>query len=196
MTVPTCVECEKRLQLVEDYLFYRLGRRLDPDDPALTGLAQRAMDSIDYKRAKTDRDYRARVSLLAELWRDKVPEESHLPTLPGFEPEEDSENKVAFRISAGPTYAFGERLIRGLTYYDFREYITEDKYDLHVLRHLQDPREILALLERWGETKDHLPGTLTIRRAHAEYDYACGVFEFTVWNRLVLRGIVALKEGP
>jgi hypothetical protein len=193
MTVPTCLDCEERLQKVEDYLFNRLGRRLDPDDPVRPGLGQRAMDSIDPERAEDDRDRNAREALLAELRRDKVEEDSPLPTLPGFEPEEESGKNVAFRIRAGDAYAFGERLIRGLTYYDLRKYITDETYDLHVLRFGQDPSEVLTLLQGWGETKEHLPGTLTIRRARADYDPVCGVYELTIWDRLVVRGIVALK---
>ena len=58
--VPSCLECNRELGIIENDLFVRLAPTLDPALPGSSGLYERARRAIDPASAKNKNESRAR----------------------------------------------------------------------------------------------------------------------------------------
>jgi hypothetical protein len=115
---------------------------------------------------------------------------------PGFgpAPNEPEAGQVAIAISARGLRQLAEKIVRGLTYLEEKEFI-DDTYEIeNFVVNEAGASEFRAALDRFGTTHERLPG-LKVRRAVVPEDRLNGIFEIEIWGRLRLYATVTPKRS-
>ncbi len=196
--VPACRACNGRYGQIEERLLLRLGLCTDPRDALASGISERALRSLRPECATSERDRRAREKARREILAEirefaSVPESGVLPYFGRPSYPEYGPYHLVF-ISGADLRAFGEKLVRGITYLDSGAFIGRS-YEVGV--HIIDERavpEVEGLLQSHGEFAHRGPGFVVVR-AKAMDDPICAMFRIVIWGRLRLHAVVCKPEA-
>ncbi len=190
--VPACQECNGKYGKLERDLLLRFGLCLDPVEPKSRGITDKAIRSVKTSCAKSDKDryhrQMRRDKVLRELIPpEEVPKESIFPNF-GPWPDAAPDEQLGVLVSADKLKAFGEKLVRGISYVIDRRYI-EPNHQIEIFFvYDENAQEITNLIERFGKEYHCGPGiTIGVVFASALFppdDPQNGLFAIDIWGRL------------
>jgi len=195
LQVPSCFECNQKFSKLEDELSVSMGLCINPNDPKFALIGKKAIRSVNRNCGKNDRDKDIRYGRMKKLASstirgDLVPSESVLPVF-SYSPKLGKEKQIGVPIYVDALNALGEKLIRGVMYcFNENRYI-DDKHIITVItdRH---PENISSMIKSSGKYHDMQP-SLSLGYAVVHNDKQCGLFEFEIWEKLRIFGIVDEK---
>jgi hypothetical protein len=188
-TVPACRTCNEKYGRNEQELLVRLGLCIDPDDIRASGVAAKALRSLDPGSGRSDRDRRARLGKRRDVLSgmESMPAPPRNGVFPGFGPipTRHYDDYAVIKVHRSALEMLGEKIARGLTYWLDRRTVPAGT-EIHVY-FLEERvgKEILAVLKRFSETHHRGPG-ISVTRAVAEDDNRAAVFAIEIWGRLRL----------
>ena len=184
--IPSCVRCNRELGAVESEFFVRIALCLDPNAPAFKGLSEKALRAMSPKYASTAADKRARESLGRRitsglLQGEQIPDEGIFPAL-GERWGRPRGSGITLVIPAESFRRITEKIVRGLTYLDQRQFIEPPhKIDFFALDE-EGAKSIREVLNRAGSTLAREPG-IVVRRATALEDGISAFYEIEFWQQ-------------
>ena len=166
--IPSCIDCNDALGVMEDDLFVILGHVLDPCHPGSAGLYERASRAIDPEAGKDERDRRARAArrkrFLEQVWvGDAIPDHGIYPGL-GDRWDQPHNDRMAIPFPKKGLEQITEKIVRGISYIEDGLFIEPPyKTDVFVLNE-EGSAPIRQVLERFGTEYARGPGII-VRRA-------------------------------
>lgn len=187
--IPTCKSCNTQYGKIEEDLFLRLALCLDPKKMASSGIAKRALRSVDPASGRNQKDKRMRTQRREQLWReigrgDQVTREM---LYPGFKGVADlpAAQQLTIRIPVVNVNRLVEKLVRGIFYCEGQTYI-EWPYEIRAYAVEEEgAAQTVALLDRFGTRYARAPG-IVIDRAVAPEDGISALFRIEVWQQWVI----------
>lgn len=194
---PACLECNRRYGQLEDELRLRLGLCLDPKSDQSRGVWNASVRSLDPEEGRDKRDREQREKRRQKILRqlippDEVPAQS---VLPGFGPHAGSAHReqLGLSVAVQDLKAFGEKIVRGITYVVDEKYI-EDDYSIEIMSAAEiDVPSFRRFLTRFGVHYDRGPG-ISVTRAVPHDDLNTAMFEIEIWGRLNLWATVSPRH--
>lgn len=184
--IPSCVRCNRELGAIESEFFVRIALCLDPNAPGFKGLSEKALRAMNPKYASTPADKRAREALgrrvSSELLQgDQIPNEGIFPAL-GERWGRQRGSGIALVIPAESFRRITEKIVRGLTYLEQKEFI-EPPHEIQFFA-LDDEgaKPIREVLANAGSTLAREPG-IVVRRAVAPEDGVSAIYEIEFWQQ-------------
>lgn len=190
--VPACSKCNSRYGKVERDLLQRLGLCLYPGESKSLGISVKAIRSINPSCAKSDKDQHhrrmRRDKILRELISpEKIPKESIFPNF-GPWPSATPDEQIGVPVSHDKLQAFGEKLVRGISYVIDKRYIEVDhKIDIFFV-HDKNAQEIIAIIKRFGKEYHRGSGirigVVFASELFSPDDPQNGLFAIDIWGKL------------
>jgi hypothetical protein len=154
--IPACSDCNADYGRIERDLLIRVALCLDPDDPASSGIIDRAMRALRPSAASSERDRKARAAkrqaILAELMHGaEIPREATYPGM-GERWNRPPEEQIAIGIPAESVHRMTEKIARGLFYIEDGKLIQPPFAIEHFAVHSDAARPIRDVINRFGKT--------------------------------------------
>jgi hypothetical protein len=184
--VPSCVPCNHALGKIENDPLRRIGLSLDPNHPASSSIALKAVRAHTPEAGKDERDRSIRAALRKGVLDNALeaaaaPEHAVYPGM-GERWGRPREEHLAVRISADDFHRFTEKIVRGV-FFVVDQKLVEPPFAIESFA--LDPSlsgPIRELIERFAETYARVPGII-VRRAVTE-DGISSLFEIEFWGQL------------
>lgn len=161
------------------------------------GIADKALRALNPAAGSSERDARARGANRARILNQALTG-ADIPTkaiYPGFGPHPTltETDQIAITVSARKLKQLAEKVVRGLTYLEEGKLI-EDSHDIeNFVVNEAGAKEFRAALDRFGTTRERLPG-MKVRRAVLPEDRVTAIFEIEIWGQLKLYATVTPKK--
>ena len=190
---PSCEKCNSEYSKIEDDLLRKIGMCVNPTHEASSGIAQKALRSVNLGKGRNTKDIKARAKTREKLDKHIIPEskvdyQAVLPTLQSIEKSE-----YAVYIPQDSLIKMGIKFIRGINYVIDKQ-IINDNYNIEIIIDYSD--EALCyekLLSNDGKNFSCGLGII-ISRTYNPYDSIQGVYRFGLWQNLFYYGKVTLKK--
>lgn len=192
--IPSCLECNQRYGKLENDLIGRIALTLDSKNPASKGLAETALRAINPGVARDEgdaaaRDARAKKLLAEMLMGEQVNKKNVVPGL-NERWGRPIEQQLAIRIPEESFPAITEKMVRGLAYREYDEFIEPPQKISCYLAKEEGLDEVRQMLASQGKEFKREPG-LVIRRADLD---GGSVYEITFWDQFKTYATVS-KSG-
>jgi hypothetical protein len=124
--VPACSGCNNRFSAIEQDVLLRLALCLDPEDPAVSGIVEKARRARDPKQFKSSRDWAHRFNRREALRRDiiNIRNPQALGVLPFFRDNFAKGSTTGIRIPAKSLLEIVEKWIRGVHFCEFGKLVS------------------------------------------------------------------------
>jgi hypothetical protein len=194
--VPSCVPCNRAHGRDEEWLLLTFAHCLDPNDPACSGIYQRAQRAIDPAAGRDPKDRHHRLKLrqrfIAQLRHFKVPPSQGL--FPNFgTAEQDPGGYYAVLFEADRMRRFVRKIVRGVVFME-QELLIDDGYEFTVSFMENNAAEFfIKMAQDTGGVIHHDPG-ISVLRAYLPEDRRCGIFAIEIWKRCRAYAVVAPKD--
>lgn len=189
---PACKRCNNRYSFAEGDVLGRVALCLDPNDPALSGIVEKAKRAIDPKYATSERDRVRRLKRREEIGRSVM--DVHDPhgqgVLPSFRGNFLEGSRTGIRIPARALEGVVEKWIRGVHYCEFGRPVPAD-YGVSA-QFVNDEDAAKA----FGEVVQHAQhiqkgSGVEVLIFHAEENSEfIAYYAFTIWKKLKVYGVV------
>lgn len=196
--VPSCGRCNKRHGKNEAELLVRFGLCVTSDEPSSMGIVAKALRALSPLAGKNDRDSNARASKRANILKQSfrgsdIPRQAIYPNF-GDHAGLAIVDQVAIMVSANGLKKLTEKIVRGFTYLEENKFIENTHEIDQFVVNASGASEFCATLDRFGSTRERLPG-LKVRRAAVPEDRVIAIFEIEIWGRLKLYAAVTPKRS-
>lgn len=137
-TAPACTDCNQRLSKIEQELRRALALQLAPRWPYAKGIAEKVEKSMNADDARDESDRNARAARRSDLFAKVVINPSRRHAFPSLHPRANytprrhvrpqrrrESTPLAISINDHVVQAFGEKVIRGIAWHAFGDYIPE-----------------------------------------------------------------------
>ncbi len=188
-TVPSCKTCNRKLGRIEGKLFFRFALMLDPDDPASSGLADRAIRSVDPSVGRNEQDTRSRDSQNRTLNKELF-DGANLPPssfLRGFEPNPAINDVPSLPFPETELAQFIRKLVKGIAYWDKKEYLHDP---ISFAYSFSDRARTSKIID--GNTLN-LPPAFQITTAKL---VSTRLVQASLWDSLRFIGVAYNPDGP
>ena len=194
---PSCKECNRFYDKIEDELMCLIDLCLDPDDPAGKGIAKKALRSINPDCARNDADRKHREARKTKLYA-KLFQSKEAPTtgvLPNFgKSASSSHGYLSVSVSEKNLKHIGEKFAKGLIYiFDDKQYISEDYEIKTFFCNDEDVKDIVDKLGKVSKTVHRGPG-FKVTRVIPIDDPQVSISIVEIWGRLKFYICVDKKE--
>lgn len=179
----------------------RLALCLDPQNPAATGVAQKAIRSIDPRCGRDAEDSARRADLYRKVMAERIPG-SQVPLdsiLPRFgerdgRPVEEQHGIMVPRLRLG---RLAEKITRGIAFLDEGRYIQPpSKVSFFVISPAADADPAIAdVLYKYGKLHSRGPG-ISVYSAVPPEDRAMAMLSIEIWGQLKLHTFVDTEGQP
>jgi len=195
-TAPSCIKCNSEYGKLEQDLLIRFGLCLDPNDPAVKGIVDKALRSIKPEYGRDAKDRKARLKkqkeILGEMWRfRKLPSRVIFPNFgPAHDPGPDGYYGV--QLDKKKIERLAEKIVKGVAFVQDGIFIDEN-YDLSIY-FLEDAgaRPIVEMINQYG-VQLHRGLGLLVRRAVIPEDPRVGLYAVEIWQRAKMYAAVTPK---
>jgi hypothetical protein len=193
--VPSCEKCNNRYSAVEQSTLTRLAFCLDPKDPSVGEIAQRALRSIRPREGKSHRDIKHRFNARQALLRDVMPitDTRARGILPSFVENFSKGSRTGIMIPSRALEGVVIKWIRGVHFCEFGHPVPADH---EVSAYFVDD-EVAATA--FGEILQHAnriqkgPGIEVLIWQVTEGDLSITQYAFNIWQQFRAYGSV---ESP
>jgi hypothetical protein len=188
-TVRACFKCNNELSDVEEYLFLRLSRQLNPQNPLFQDLIVRAHRAVDPSAATDPKDRIARQKKLDQLNADVVQMTGVDPkkTFPSLNQPASS---VGLRFSKAMSDRFQEKVVRGASLKLYNRVIDPPAgirlYNVHASDVVGDAAFLDARLSSW-----EIGEGFEVAHGQAADDDQVLIFRITIWGVYRFYALVA-----
>ena len=195
--IPSCLPCNTALGRIEEDLLIHVAMCLDPKNPGSKGLHSKVRAAIDPRRARGDRDRRAREKRAARLLanfnsaKESVVIHGVLGLYPGLVKPNNEQvaNGIPLLISANWIKAICEKIVRGHVYLEDNRFI-EPPFMVRFYA-LDDEgakpiRDALAAHGRVFSRGD----AIRLTRAKTEEQGFHALYEIVLWNQFGMFAVV------
>ena len=195
--IPSCKECNKRYGELEEYLLFRLGLCIGPEEAKAAGISEKALRSIKPEYAKNDRDKRIRQGKREKIVKElihfkELPKEGVFPDF-GPQPHLVYGRYLGVLVSCEKLEALGEKLVRGITYLTENQLISEEhRIQVNFIEDGKAP-QVQQLFETHTKVYHRGPG-FVVARASAADDPISAILKIQIWGRLNIYAGVYRKE--
>lgn len=184
--VPSCVQCNSELGRIEKEFFVRIALCLDPNDPAFTGMAAKALRSMDPRHGKSPGDRCARARLAEKinselLIGEAIPTQGTYPSL-GERWGRPRQAGIALTIPADFFRRITEKVVRGITYIESKRFIDPPHRVAFFALDDAGAATMRQVLETYGQVLAREPG-IVIRRAVTPEDGVSALYEIEFWKQ-------------
>ncbi len=192
--VPACNSCNNKFSLLEQELMVRMGLCLDPNSPESAGIRQKALNSINPKLGKNERDKHARQKLKERIIEDSfVTDDGVNGILPNFGIQEEWESNNKFLARTIPNElleVLAKKFVRGLTYKLENSLLITPDNTIEIY-HAEDNKiaDVIEIIERKGCSEYRGPG-VKIQRAIGCLESTGALFRITVWDRWTIYAVI------
>lgn len=188
---PACTDCNQRLKLVEERVFFPLALALDPEDQPSKGLRDLAERAIDPNMAKNETDRAARQKRREWLAGLTFVPSSSDGALPGFAPSYSGQSVA--RVKETDLHCVAEKIFRIVFWSAYQSYV-EPPYHVgvHVVRKSEEVDCVEAVIKA-GDKIAVPPGVVVYLR-RADDDPKSGLVVVELWGRLRLFGSIVPIE--
>lgn len=197
--VPACYRCNQAFSKLDGKLLQYFGLTLNPKQGTFTHIAQKAVRAFKPSSARDDdKDKRCRQNNLNNLMNNivpaaKIPKESVLPT---FEPTTQYKGADGVLIARDDIIKFGEKLVRGVIYYFYKQYI-EKTHCIETFiggEEIEDQKayDVNAAIEEMKGFSQHLDKYLNGLHTVSVYDLSSrsGVVALGIWEQLKMLAFI------
>jgi hypothetical protein len=194
--VPACGGCNQKYSQLEEYLLTRLGMCLDPNNPRAKGIGEKVIRSLTPKYGRGSLDTFMRKKKLKKFVKEirpvsKMPREGRLPGLklaPGAD-----EAGIAIPISQSQLKEMGEKVVRGLVYYHYQQYIEKDHIVEVWFPYESAAQRVIGMLEGVGKKYEREPG-IDVTIGLASDDPQSALFFIEIWGQYKMYATIMPKE--
>jgi hypothetical protein len=197
--IPACRTCNHAYGRLEQDLFLGLGLCVDANSRAAAGVARRAVDAMDPRKARSPFDALRRRMTFRRIQKRFVSREfaeDSAALLPEINPNRPR-GAFGVLIPGKELHRFGEKVLRGMVFMTEGRYVEpSEEATVHIVRPDQLP-EALQIVENTGEIFEREPG-IRIRKAIANDNPKASAYVIDIWDQFRLYGMVLPKEwwGP
>ncbi len=179
LQVPACYDCNQKWSKTEDKLFAYLGLCVDPTDPIYSDVAGKAVRSAKRSCAKNKRNGTIRKKRLQKIMGDVIPSEnipkqSIVPGF-GFQTSFEPNEQMGVKVPSEQFNAFGEKLIRGISYICRHKTYIDHDHDIHIYIPQRDGHNYVHSIQQHWQEYNFSP-TLSVRLAFTVDDDQSGLF--------------------
>lgn len=191
--VPCHEECNNKYSQLERNLLISLGLCVDPKEAKVSGIADKALRSIDPEQAKNERDKRARQNSREKI-KKEISKLDSIPmngVLPNFGPKSNATYPphLAITIQSDKLKAFACKLVRGMHYVINKSFIEEnDKIEIFFAKDNSEVKNVNQKISRYGQTHSIEPG-ITVGHVFSE-DKHIALYVIDIWNKLKIHASV------
>lgn len=187
MIVPAHAKCNKEFQRIEDELRVRLGLITVDTVEGAKGIREKALRAIDPSSAKNKADKDQRNKLLKRIQEDSdssVVWTSDCGCVPNRQVETQHGSLYpVIRVRPYAVQKIVEKIVKGLTYYHNKLYISGDYEIYHCFLDDRHHKQVIVSELHGIEPKVFsLPPSLNVRRYCLPQDLRCGVYIIDLWQ--------------
>jgi hypothetical protein len=194
--VPACDGCNQKYSRIEADLLVRLGLCVDPQDARAAGIGERAVRALTPRYGKGSLDQFMRKKKRRKLMKEMRPtaEFPRSARLPGFRFAPGAEKLgMAVPVQMDKLKQMGEKLVRGLTYYHYDQYIEEDHVVAVWFPNESSGQWVIEMLNRVGKKHHREPG-IEVIVGLASDDAQSGLFCIDVWGHFKMYASVLPRK--
>ena len=181
----------------KDFLI-RIGLCLNPDDPACSGIVEKALRSIDPRKARNNKDRKHRLKKREQVLSQMISTEEapQSAVYPGFGADRwpDEQLTAAITIDAKSQTKLAEKIVRGLLYLEEQVFVGEDYEIQSFVLTDEGARPIVEMIDRYAEVHAREPG-IVVKRATVPDDRTSSVFVTEIWGQFKMYSIVSKPDA-
>jgi hypothetical protein len=193
--IPACRPCNQAYGRLEQDLLLGLGLCVDPNRPAAAGIARKAIDTLNPKKARNPLDAIKRRSTFKRIQSRFVSKEfaeDSEALLPEIDPNRPR-GTIGIRIPAKELLKFGEKIVRGMVFMTEGRYVeSNEEATVFIVRPDEIPEALQIALDV-GELFEREPG-IRIRKATANDAPKASAYVIDIWEQFRLYGMILPKE--
>lgn len=192
---PSCSDCNRKIGAIENELLIKFGLCLDPYKQGALGVPEKALNSLDSKRGRTEKDSKIRGNkrskILDELiCPEDIPPESVIPNV------SDSAFLYTDGVPIDPDHLEKviKKIIKGITWITTGDYLCND-YEIEIFL-FQDPlnNSFSSVIKKANDSYSIGDG-IHISRVIAADAPPCGAYEIVLWNQIISHATVTLSTN-
>ena len=196
--VRTCESCNNKKSVLKGDLLGRLALCLDPADPALAGIIQRARRSMDPRSARNEKDLMHRFNRREAMRRavTDVDSKNAPGLLPYFMGNFDAGSRTGIEVPAQSLNGLIQMWVRGIHLCEIR-WIIPSRYEVSVIHPDEQTRaEAFSDIIRHAKIVQKGPG-VEVAIFHAEEpEEFMTLYAFNIWNTLRCATSVEREHSP
>jgi len=196
-TVPSCLDCNKKLGAIEDELRIMLSLHCDPSDPAFKKMLEKTWRSVDPRSGKNKVDSGERAKRMKKLKGRLKPispkSPAIIPNLGAHPSQAHLSEAIGVLIDQKKLHQFGEKMLRGLYYRFEKKYVRED-YEVDIFVTRDEVSHAFDNLVVGNGQRIFRGKGLELVKAVGTDDPRLFCCIILIWGRLKLRGTIAPRK--
>ena len=195
-TVPSCLDCNNRLGVIEENLFVKLGICVGPSQAEASGISKRALERLGIGDLKIDeREKGHRAALRNKIIKEVIPYEEGMEPFPGTAHNLDlqGDRPIAILISQKDLLDVSKKVLRGCEF-KISHRIIDYPYRLEVYFPNEKKIEFVSeLFQKVSQVTYFGPG-FEVKRGESDKDEMVALYKVTIWGQFKIYGAIGTED--
>ena len=191
-TVPSCLDCNNKLGVIEENLFVKLGICISPAKAEASGISRRALEALGIGGINVnEKEIMHRVALRNKILKEVIPYKKGMQPFPGTEHNLDlqGDQPIAVLISEKDLLDVSKKVLRGCEFKISRR-IIKYPYSLEIYFPNEAIVKFVSQLFEKIPQEIYLGPGFEVKRGVSDKDAAEVLYRIVIWNQYIIYGAI------